>query len=117
MGGWFDSIGQTNRSEEPIRKDTKKGIRGCNHSDNYSFINVDYLFDIRDLWSFLSDDTFLVRDKNGDSYFVYFDLENWIFEIDNYSSFLAQLESFFSISSYWNSASKRKNHYYISLHA
>nr|YP_010690599.1 acetyl-CoA carboxylase subunit beta [Cartonema parviflorum]WBU14309.1 acetyl-CoA carboxylase subunit beta [Cartonema parviflorum] len=108
----FDAIGHTNRRKEPIRNDTKKRVRGWNDSDNYSFINVDYLFDIRDLWSFLSDDTFLVRDSNGESYFVYFDVENHIFEIDNSSSFLGELESVFSISSYLNSESKRQNHYY-----
>nr|YP_009516351.1 Acetyl-CoA carboxylase carboxyltransferase beta subunit [Philydrum lanuginosum]AYD91209.1 Acetyl-CoA carboxylase carboxyltransferase beta subunit [Philydrum lanuginosum] len=108
----LDGIGHTSRSEDPILNDRKKRIPSWNHSSNYSFTNVDYLFDIRDIWSLISDDTFLVRDSNGDSYFFYFDIENHIFEIDNGSSFLSELESLFSISSYFNSGSKRKNHYY-----
>nr|YP_010375261.1 acetyl-CoA carboxylase carboxyltransferase beta subunit [Pontederia vaginalis]QXU59041.1 acetyl-CoA carboxylase carboxyltransferase beta subunit [Pontederia vaginalis]QXU59127.1 acetyl-CoA carboxylase carboxyltransferase beta subunit [Pontederia vaginalis] len=110
--GSVDGIGHTSRSEEPIRNDTNKKIPNWNRSDNSSFTNVDYLFDVRDIWSLISDETFLVRDSNGDSYFVYFDIENQIFEIENDSSFQNELESFFSISSYLNSGSKRKNHHY-----
>nr|YP_009248359.1 acetyl-CoA carboxylase carboxyltransferase beta subunit [Hanguana malayana]AMW66411.1 acetyl-CoA carboxylase carboxyltransferase beta subunit [Hanguana malayana] len=109
----FDAIRLTSISKEPVRNDTKKKILRWNHSGNYSFINVDYLFDIRDIWSFISDDIFLVRDSNGGTYFVYFDIENQTFEIDNNSSVLSELEFFFSISSYLNNGSKRKtNHYY-----
>nr|YP_010936358.1 acetyl-CoA carboxylase carboxyltransferase beta subunit [Yamazakia viscosa]WKW54810.1 acetyl-CoA carboxylase carboxyltransferase beta subunit [Yamazakia viscosa] len=45
--------------------------------------------------TFISDDTFLVRDSNGESYSIYFDIENHIFEIDNNHSFLNELERFF----------------------
>ena len=38
---------------------------------------------------------FIVRDRNGAIYFIYFDIENQVFEIDNYKSFLSELESFF----------------------
>nr|UXC96200.1 acetyl-CoA carboxylase carboxyltransferase beta subunit [Parahellenia malipoensis] len=106
----LDGIGHTSRSEQPILNDTEKRVPGWNHSGNYSFNNVDYLFDIRDIWSLISDDTFLVRDSNGDSYSVYFDIENQIFEVDNDSSFLSELEK--KISSYLNGGSKKKNHYY-----
>nr|YP_009341967.1 acetyl-CoA carboxylase beta subunit [Aletris fauriei]ALV25591.1 acetyl-CoA carboxylase beta subunit [Aletris fauriei] len=58
-----------------------------------------------------SEDTFLVRDRKGDSYSVYFDIENRIFEIDNESSFLSEVESFFY--SYLKSGFKsKKNDYY-----
>nr|YP_010313064.1 AccD [Bellevalia paradoxa]ULM63366.1 AccD [Bellevalia paradoxa] len=93
---WFNSMLSKEKSEHKC--------------GSYSFRNVDYLLDIRDIWSLISDNTFLVRDGNGDSYSVYFDIENRIFEIDNNSFFLNELESFFS--SYLNSRSKRKNHYY-----
>ncbi|YP_003433984.1 acetyl-CoA carboxylase carboxyltransferase beta subunit (chloroplast) [Typha latifolia] len=106
----LDSIGHTSGSEEPILNDTKKKIPGWSDSVSYSFNNVDYLFDIRDMWSFISDDTFLVKDKNGDSYSVYFDMENLSFEIDNDSSFLSELGSFFS--TFLNRGSKKNNHYY-----
>nr|YP_009373336.1 acetyl-CoA carboxylase carboxyltransferase beta subunit [Lilium cernuum]APO09184.1 acetyl-CoA carboxylase carboxyltransferase beta subunit [Lilium cernuum]QKE31828.1 acetyl-CoA carboxylase carboxyl transferase beta [Lilium cernuum] len=103
-----DVIGNTSESEEPIIND--KGTPSWSNSDNYAFSNVDYLFDIGNIWSLVSDDTFLVRDSNGDNYSVYFDIENQIFEIDNESSFMfmSELESFFS--SYLNSGSK--NYYY-----
>nr|YP_009546745.1 Acetyl-CoAcarboxylase carboxyl transferase beta subunit [Anigozanthos flavidus]AYP35484.1 Acetyl-CoAcarboxylase carboxyl transferase beta subunit [Anigozanthos flavidus] len=111
--GNLDTIAHTSRSEEPILNDTKKRIPSWNHNGYSSFTNVDYLFDISHIWSLISDDTFLVRDSNGDSYFVYFDIENLIFEIDNDSSFLNEVESFFSISSYFNNRfKKKKDHYY-----
>nr|AHA13191.1 acetyl-CoA carboxylase carboxyltransferase beta subunit [Thaumatococcus daniellii] len=106
----LDGIGHTSRSEQPILNDTEKKVPSWNYSSNYSFTNVDYLFDIRDIFSFISDNTFLVRDSNGDSYSVYFDIENQIFEVNNENSFLGELEK--KISSYLNRGSKKKNHYY-----
>nr|YP_009689432.1 acetyl-CoA carboxylase carboxyl transferase beta [Ypsilandra yunnanensis]QEL51942.1 acetyl-CoA carboxylase carboxyl transferase beta [Ypsilandra yunnanensis] len=105
-----DAIEHSSGSEEPIINDTGKNIPSWSNSGSYTFNNVDYLFDIRNIWSFISDETFLVRDSNGDSYSVYFDIENQIFEVDNDSSFLGELESVFS--SYLNSGSNNKNHYY-----
>nr|YP_009249043.1 acetyl-CoA carboxylase carboxyltransferase beta subunit [Baxteria australis]AMW67095.1 acetyl-CoA carboxylase carboxyltransferase beta subunit [Baxteria australis] len=106
----FDAIGHTGGSEELIINNTEKKIPSWSDSGSYSFNNVDYLFNIRDIWSLISDETFLVRDSNGDSYSVYFDIKNQIFEIDNDSSFQNELESFFS--SYLNNGFKRTNHYY-----
>nr|YP_009863318.1 acetyl-CoA carboxylase carboxyltransferase beta subunit [Zingiber zerumbet]QKD77342.1 acetyl-CoA carboxylase carboxyltransferase beta subunit [Zingiber zerumbet] len=95
-----DSIGHTDRSEQPILNDMEKKVP----------INVDYLFDIRNIWSLISDDTFFVRDSNGDRYSIFFDIENHIFEVDNDSSFMSELEII--VSSYLNrgSKSKKKNH-------
>nr|YP_010374406.1 acetyl-CoA carboxylase carboxyltransferase beta subunit [Pancratium maritimum]QWW90118.1 acetyl-CoA carboxylase carboxyltransferase beta subunit [Pancratium maritimum] len=106
----LNALGHTGGSEEPILTDTEKNIPSWNNGGSYSFSNVDYLFDIRNIWSFISDNTFLVRDGNGDCYSVYFDIENHIFEIDNNSFFLSELESFFS--SYLNNRTKSNNHYY-----
>nr|QUV73682.1 acetyl-CoA carboxylase beta subunit [Rohdea wattii] len=106
----LNAVGHTGGSEEPILNDTENNIPSWSDSGSYSFRNVDYLFDIRDIWSFISDNTFLVRDGNGDSYSVYFDIENQIFEIDNNSFFLSELEKFFS--NYLNSRSKSNNHDY-----
>nr|YP_010221181.1 acetyl-CoA carboxylase carboxyltransferase beta subunit [Ensete glaucum]UCC37106.1 acetyl-CoA carboxylase carboxyltransferase beta subunit [Ensete glaucum] len=106
----LDGIGHTSRSEQPILNDTKKKIPSWNHSSNYSFTNVDSLFEIKDILSLISDDTFLVRDSNGDSYPVYFDIENQIFEVDNDSSFQSELEK--KLSSYLSRESNKKNHYY-----
>nr|YP_009180117.1 acetyl-CoA carboxylase beta subunit [Polygonatum cyrtonema]ALL96482.1 acetyl-CoA carboxylase beta subunit [Polygonatum cyrtonema] len=106
----LNAVGHTGGSEEPILNDTENNIPSWSDSGSYSFRNVDYLFDIGDIWSFISDNTFLVRDGNGDNYSVYFDIENKIFEIDNNSffMFLSELENFFS--NYLNSRSK--NYYY-----
>nr|YP_010716758.1 acetyl-CoA carboxylase beta subunit [Zingiber neotruncatum]WDQ40654.1 acetyl-CoA carboxylase beta subunit [Zingiber neotruncatum] len=87
-----------------------KSIDSVDSISNYSFNNVDYLFDIRNIWSLISDDTFFVRDSNGDRYSIFFDIENHIFEVDNDSSFMSELEII--VSSYLNrgSKSKKKNH-------
>nr|YP_009092776.1 acetyl-CoA carboxylase carboxyl transferase subunit beta [Bomarea edulis]AIR12612.1 acetyl-CoA carboxylase carboxyl transferase subunit beta [Bomarea edulis]QQK92953.1 acetyl-CoA carboxylase beta subunit [Bomarea ovallei] len=105
-----DAIGHTCGSDESVLNDTGKDIPNWSNSDSYSFSNVDYLFDIRNIWSLISDDTFLVRYSNGESYSLYFDIENHIFMIDNDSSFLSELESVFS--NYLNSGSKSNNYYY-----
>nr|YP_009575095.1 acetyl-CoA carboxylase subunit beta [Aristolochia tagala]QBI76576.1 acetyl-CoA carboxylase subunit beta [Aristolochia tagala] len=103
-------IGNTNGIENPIINDTDKNIHSSSDSGILSFSHVDHLFGARDIWSFISDDTFLVRDSNGDSYSVYFDIENHIFEIENESSFLSELESAFS--NYLNSGTKNDNREY-----
>nr|YP_010860838.1 acetyl-CoA carboxylase carboxyltransferase beta subunit [Kerriodoxa elegans]WGM76713.1 acetyl-CoA carboxylase carboxyltransferase beta subunit [Kerriodoxa elegans] len=106
----LDAIGHTSGSEEPILNGTEKNIPSRSDCGSYSFRNIDYLFDIRDIWSLISDDTFLVRDSNSDSFSVCFDIENKIFEIYNDSSFLSELERESFFSSYLNSGSKRNNH-------
>nr|WRO36678.1 acetyl-CoA carboxylase carboxyltransferase beta subunit [Hylomecon japonica var. dissecta] len=104
----LDPIENTSRSEDPVINDMDKNIYSWGDSDSSN--NVDHLFGVRDIRSFISDDIFLVRDSNGDSYSVYFDIENLIFEIDNDRSFLSELESAFY--SYLNNGSKSDNHYY-----
>nr|YP_010046954.1 acetyl-CoA carboxylase beta subunit [Coptis omeiensis]QPJ79203.1 acetyl-CoA carboxylase beta subunit [Coptis omeiensis] len=96
-------IENTNGSEDPVMNNI---IHGWDDSSN----NVDRFFGIRDIRSLISDDTFLVRDSNGENYSIYFDIENKIFEIENDRSFLSELESFFS--SYPNDGFKSDNHYY-----
>nr|QFK69461.1 acetyl-CoA carboxylase carboxyltransferase beta subunit [Ixonanthes chinensis] len=89
-------------SEDPILNDTDKNTRSWSNSYRSSYSNIDHLVDIRDIRNFSTDDTFLVRNNNRDSYFLYFDIENQVFEIDNDQSFLSDLES--SFYSYWNSS-------------
>nr|QPZ49770.1 acetyl-CoA carboxylase carboxyltransferase beta subunit [Delphinium candelabrum var. monanthum] len=82
--------------------------------DSDSFNNIDHLFGVSDTRSFFSDDTFLVRDSNGENYSIFFDIENRIFEIEDDRSFLSEPERFFSIylnSIYPNDGSKSYNHY------
>nr|YP_009581620.1 acetyl-CoA carboxylase carboxyltransferase beta subunit [Glaucidium palmatum]QBK49857.1 acetyl-CoA carboxylase carboxyltransferase beta subunit [Glaucidium palmatum] len=105
-------IGNTSGSEDPI---INNNIYSWDDSDNPSCNNVDHLFGVKDILSLISDDTFLVRDSNGDNYSIHFDIENLIFEIENDRSFLSELESYFSSylnSSYPNDGSKSDNYYY-----
>nr|YP_010287052.1 acetyl-CoA carboxylase carboxyltransferase beta subunit [Hydrocharis chevalieri]UKT61089.1 acetyl-CoA carboxylase carboxyltransferase beta subunit [Hydrocharis chevalieri] len=118
----LDPIEHTSESEDPIINDMNKSISSwpdsgsCNSSNSS---NVERLFDIRSIWSLISDDTFLVRDNNGNSYSMYLDIENSILEIDNDTSFRNELEGSFSNylnsnlnSNCLNSRSKSKNPYY-----
>nr|UYG22366.1 acetyl-CoA carboxylase carboxyltransferase beta subunit [Antirrhinum majus var. pseudomajus] len=99
----LDLIEKTSESEDPNRKGRAKNIHSLRGRDNSSYSNVDHLFGVKDIRNLISDETFLVRDSNGDNYSIYFDIENQIFEIDNDHSFLSELESFFS--SFRNSSS------------
>nr|QXO03264.1 acetyl-CoA carboxylase subunit beta [Erythrodes blumei] len=113
----LDALGHTGGSEEPFLNDAEKKIPSW---DSSSLSNINYLnslFDSRNFWSLISDDTFLVRNSNGDSYSLYFDIENQIFDIyiDNASSFLSELDIFFS--NYLNSESNSSNYYsYYSMY-
>nr|YP_010826843.1 acetyl-CoA carboxylase carboxyltransferase beta subunit [Brandisia chevalieri]YP_010827204.1 acetyl-CoA carboxylase carboxyltransferase beta subunit [Brandisia kwangsiensis]YP_010827384.1 acetyl-CoA carboxylase carboxyltransferase beta subunit [Brandisia scandens]WFD56363.1 acetyl-CoA carboxylase carboxyltransferase beta subunit [Brandisia discolor]WFD60143.1 acetyl-CoA carboxylase carboxyltransferase beta subunit [Brandisia swinglei]WFD55913.1 acetyl-CoA carboxylase carboxyltransferase bet len=111
-------IENTSESEDPNRKGRAKNIHSWGGRDNSSYSNVDHLFGVKDIRNFISDDTFLVRDSNGDSFSIYFDIENQICEIENDHSFLSELESSFSSYrnfSYMNNGSTSKdslyNHY------
>ncbi|KAK8939401.1 hypothetical protein KSP40_PGU002208 [Platanthera guangdongensis] len=91
-----DALGHTSGSEEPFLKDAEKNIPSWG---SYSLSNIHYLnsfFDCRNIWSLISDYTFLVINSKGDSYSIYFDIENQIFDMDNASSFLSELDIFFS---------------------
>ncbi|KAK2972767.1 hypothetical protein RJ640_019415 [Escallonia rubra] len=107
-----DSLGpieNTSESEDLNINDTDKNIPSWSGRDTSSYINVDHLFGVKDIRNFISDDTFLVRDSNGDSYSIYFDIENQSFEINNGHSFRNELESSFYSdrnSSYLNNGSK-----------
>uniref|UniRef100_A0AAU7AN99 Acetyl-coenzyme A carboxylase carboxyl transferase subunit beta n=1 Tax=Triphora wagneri TaxID=2594492 RepID=A0AAU7AN99_9ASPA len=110
------ALGHTSGSEEPILNDAEKKIPSWDSSslNNINYLNylIDSLFDSRNIWSMISDHTFLVKNSNGDSYSVYFDIENQIFDIDNASSFLSELELLFS--SYLNiDESNSSNYYYL----
>ncbi|KAL5580663.1 hypothetical protein UlMin_013105 [Ulmus minor] len=102
-------IENTSVSEDPIINEMDKDIPG--RSDNSSYSNVDHLVGVRYIGNFISDDTFLVRD----SYSIYFDIENQIFEIDNDHSFQNEPKnSFYSYqnSSYLNNVSKSDDPHY-----
>nr|YP_010327210.1 acetyl-CoA carboxylase carboxyltransferase beta subunit [Maesa hupehensis]UJH17979.1 acetyl-CoA carboxylase carboxyltransferase beta subunit [Maesa hupehensis] len=112
----MDSLGpieNISESEDPNRND--RDLRSWSDSDSSTYSNVDHLFGVKDIRNFISDDTFIVRDRNGDSYSIYFDIENQVFEINNDHSFLSELESpFFSYrnSGYLNNGSNSDDPYY-----
>nr|YP_010974182.1 acetyl-CoA carboxylase carboxyltransferase beta subunit [Salvia forsskaolei]WNR56544.1 acetyl-CoA carboxylase carboxyltransferase beta subunit [Salvia forsskaolei] len=105
----------TSESEDLNPKGGAKNTPSWRVRGNSSYSDVGRLFGIKDVRNFISDDTFLVRDSNGDSYSIYFDIENQIFEIDSDHSFLSELESDFSSyrnSSYMNNGSPNEDPLY-----
>jgi acetyl-CoA carboxylase carboxyl transferase subunit beta len=98
----FGPLENTSVSEDPIINDIDKNTHSWSNSDSFSYSNVDHLVGVRDIRNLSADDTFLIRDSNRDSYSIYFDIENQVFEIDNDHSFLSELKS--SFYSYWNSS-------------
>nr|WDW27338.1 acetyl-CoA carboxylase beta subunit [Rheum officinale] len=91
--GSLDPIENNSISENTSLDYTEKNIRSWSNGSSYS--NFDLLFGIRDIRNFISDDTFLVRDIKGETYSIYFDIEN-----DH--SFCSSLQKKFS--NYWNSS-------------
>nr|UQU34895.1 acetyl-CoA carboxylase carboxyltransferase beta subunit [Ardisia gigantifolia] len=109
--GPIDENQNISKSKDPNRSDRDHHSWGYSDSSTYS--NVDPLFDVKDVWNFISDDTFLVRDRNGYSYSIYF--ENHLFEIKNDHFFLSELENPFSSypdSGYLNNGSNSDDPYY-----
>nr|WDW27758.1 acetyl-CoA carboxylase beta subunit [Rheum officinale] len=91
--GSLDPIENNSISENTSLDYTEKNIRSWSNGSSYS--NFDLLFGIRDIRNFISDDTFLVRDIKGETYSIYFDIEN-----DH--SFCSSLQKKFP--NYWNSS-------------
>nr|YP_010744450.1 acetyl-CoA carboxylase beta subunit [Begonia leprosa]WET57841.1 acetyl-CoA carboxylase beta subunit [Begonia leprosa] len=107
----LDPIENTSLSEGTIINDNDmdKSIPSRSDNDNFSYSTLDHLVAVSDIQNFISDDTFLVRDSNTDSFSIYFDIENPILEIDNDHSFVSELKSSFYIyctSSYLKNISK-----------
>nr|YP_010139185.1 acetyl-CoA carboxylase carboxyltransferase beta [Garcinia paucinervis]QQK54564.1 acetyl-CoA carboxylase carboxyltransferase beta [Garcinia paucinervis]QXF60365.1 acetyl-CoA carboxylase carboxyltransferase beta subunit [Garcinia paucinervis] len=119
--GLSDSLGpleNTNINEENedlIRNDIDKKNHTWKNNDRSSYSKVENLIGASDIrnFHFSADDTFLVRDSNRDSYFVYFDIENKVFEIDNEQSFLSELTNYFFFnSSYLKKESRSDDSHY-----
>nr|YP_010692240.1 Acetyl-o A carboxylase carboxyl transferase beta subunit [Utricularia adpressa]UWM94324.1 Acetyl-o A carboxylase carboxyl transferase beta subunit [Utricularia adpressa] len=106
-----DNLGSS-ETEDANRKGRAKNIPWHGDRENSSYSNIDRLFGIR---NFFFDDTFLVRDSNGNSYFIYFDLKKQILEIDNDRPFMGELENSlwsFRNSSYMNNRSRNQDSFY-----
>nr|YP_010963925.1 acetyl-CoA carboxylase beta subunit [Coffea arabica x Coffea liberica]WNM83648.1 acetyl-CoA carboxylase beta subunit [Coffea arabica]WNM86708.1 acetyl-CoA carboxylase beta subunit [Coffea arabica x Coffea liberica]WNM86963.1 acetyl-CoA carboxylase beta subunit [Coffea arabica x Coffea canephora]WNM87048.1 acetyl-CoA carboxylase beta subunit [Coffea arabica] len=106
------SIENTSEGDEPDIKDRTKNIQSWGGHDDSSYSKVDHLFVVKDIRNFISDDTFLVKDSNGDNFSIYFDIENQIFEIDNNHSFRSELKNTYWNSSYLNNGSTSEATYY-----
>nr|ATL61143.1 acetyl-CoA carboxylase beta subunit [Anthospermum spathulatum] len=114
MDSLSSPIENTSESDDTNLKATTKRIQGWGGRHDSSYSKVDPLFVIKDIRNFIPVDTLLVKDSNGDSYSIYFDIENQIFEIDNNHSFGGELESsFYSYqkSSYVNDGSTIEDTY------
>nr|QTW98826.1 acetyl-CoA carboxylase carboxyltransferase beta subunit [Dipteryx alata] len=111
----FGPIENTSVSEGPNITDMDKNIHCWGDSDNSSYSNVDYSVGFRNIRNLLSDETFLVRDSNRNSYSIDFDIENQFLEIGNDHSFLNEPESFFysyKNSNYLNNVSNSDDPHY-----
>nr|QBB68394.1 acetyl co-A carboxylase [Exocarpos sparteus] len=100
--GSLGPIDNTGGSKDPVLNDPYKNIHNWGNSDSSSY-------SVKNICNFLYDDTLLVRGRNGYGSYVYFDIENWIFEIADDHSFLSALEnSFYTYqnSSYFTNGSK-----------
>nr|AHH30450.1 acetyl-CoA carboxylase carboxyltransferase beta subunit [Neobartsia inaequalis] len=102
-------IENTSESEDPNRA---KNIQNWGGRDNSSSSNVDHFFGVKDIRNFISEDTFLVSESNGDSFYIYFDIENQIFEIENAHSFLSELESSYRNFRYMTNGSTSEDYLY-----
>ncbi|KAF5733697.1 acetyl-CoA carboxylase carboxyltransferase beta subunit protein (chloroplast) [Tripterygium wilfordii] len=117
----MDSLGPIENvsvREDPILNDRNKKMHPWSDTDSSSYSNLDHLAGGWGVFNFSSDETFLVRDSNRDSYSIYFDIETQIFEIDNEHSFISELENSFytyRILSYLNNRSDSEDPRYDTL--
>nr|YP_010887327.1 acetyl-CoA carboxylase subunit beta [Spergularia marina]WJJ44550.1 acetyl-CoA carboxylase subunit beta [Spergularia marina] len=89
-------IDNTSKTDDASVTDTEKKSHSWRNSCGFSYSNVDHLFRVMDIHNFISDDTFLLIDRKGDNYSIYFDIENQNFEIDDDHSFQSELLNSFS---------------------
>ena len=111
------SIENTIESEDGFLTDPDKNIPNHNWVDNdsSSYSNLDHLVGVRDILKLMDDDTLLVKDRNGDGYYINFSIKNKILEVNNDHSFLSELENIFynyQDSHYWNNGSQSDDSYY-----
>nr|YP_010941235.1 acetyl-CoA carboxylase carboxyltransferase beta subunit [Fallopia dumetorum]WLS50836.1 acetyl-CoA carboxylase carboxyltransferase beta subunit [Fallopia dumetorum] len=94
----LNPIHDTGSGENTSQNYTEKKMHSWINGSSYR--NLDFLFGIRDMRNFISDDTFLVRGRKGETYSIFFDIDNQIVEVENHHSFWSSLQK--KISNYWN---------------
>nr|NP_054380.1 acetyl-CoA carboxylase beta subunit [Epifagus virginiana]P30064.1 RecName: Full=Acetyl-coenzyme A carboxylase carboxyl transferase subunit beta; Short=ACCase subunit beta; Short=Acetyl-CoA carboxylase carboxyltransferase subunit beta [Epifagus virginiana]AAA65854.1 acetyl-CoA carboxylase [Epifagus virginiana] len=87
-----NTIENKDSNSKPNIKGRAQNIRSCGGRDNYSYNNIIYLFGVEYNRNLIPNDTFLFRDNKGDSFYISFNIENHIFEIDINFSCLSELE-------------------------
>nr|YP_010829391.1 acetyl-CoA carboxylase subunit beta [Silene alexandrae]WFF48090.1 acetyl-CoA carboxylase subunit beta [Silene alexandrae] len=97
-------IENTRKREDSSVNDREKKSQSWRNSYLFSYSNVDQLFRVTDIRNFNSDETFLLIDSKGDSYSIYFDIENNIFEIDNDHAFSTFYDTKYNWNNYINNS-------------
>nr|UFZ13566.1 acetyl-CoA carboxylase carboxyltransferase beta subunit [Fagopyrum urophyllum] len=105
--GSLDPIDNANSNENTSLNFTEKNIHSWSNGSRYR--NLDLLVGIEDIRNLIYDDTFLVRNSKGETYYIYFDIENEIVEIENDHSFSSSLEK--KDSNYGNLFKNDDTHY------
>lgn len=111
--GPIENISSSKRKDSSVN-DIEKKSQSWRNSYWFPYSNVDNLLRFMDIRFFFSDDTSLLIDSKGDSYSIYFDIENQYFEIDSDHSFRNELLNSFSNlwdASFLNSRSKSGDTY------
>nr|QPN54456.1 acetyl-CoA carboxylase carboxyltransferase beta subunit [Arceuthobium abietis-religiosae] len=118
----IDNLGpiETSRSEDQILN-TEKYMknRGGGSNSSYSTIDDFFCYGIRDI--LFNYETLLVKDRHKYGYYIFFDIENLIFEVENNHFFLSDLEiesNFISShnSSYLEGSKSDDTYYYSSMY-
>uniref|UniRef100_UPI0030E2C42A acetyl-CoA carboxylase carboxyltransferase beta subunit n=1 Tax=Stellaria soongorica TaxID=1895983 RepID=UPI0030E2C42A len=112
--GPIENISSSKRKDSSVN-DIEKKSQSWRNSYWFPYSNVDNLLRFMDIRNFFSDDTSLLIDSKGDSYSIYFDIENQYFEIDGDHSFRNELLNSFSNlwdASFLNSRSPTYNDRY-----
>nr|QPN54435.1 acetyl-CoA carboxylase carboxyltransferase beta subunit [Arceuthobium oxycedri]QPN54444.1 acetyl-CoA carboxylase carboxyltransferase beta subunit [Arceuthobium oxycedri] len=93
---------KTSRSEDQILNNNGGGDSNYSYSTIYDFCcsGRDIVFNYESL---------LVKDRHKYGYYIFFDLENLIFEVENYHSFLSYLENKFTSSHNPNDLERSKS--------
>nr|QBB68403.1 acetyl co-A carboxylase [Arceuthobium oxycedri] len=80
---------KTSRSEDQILN-TDKYMKNGGGDSNSSYSTIDFCCSGRDI--LFNYESLLVKDRHKYGYYIFFDLENLIFEVENYHSFLNYLK-------------------------
>nr|QPN54421.1 acetyl-CoA carboxylase carboxyltransferase beta subunit [Arceuthobium chinense] len=103
------------RSEDLLNTDKYMKNGGGHSNFSYSTIDYDFCCSGRDI--LFNYESLLVKDIHKYGYYIFFDLENLIFEVENYHSFLSSLENKFTSSHNPNYLERSKSYssYYDSF--